>query len=89
MSHFHSLLSTLPRTKMPPNIAQPWRMLSHYVKTCMPVIVGISPKRGALFARKIQDEIDSDDVLRLQNLPRTRWTAGNVITSKHAELKKL
>jgi hypothetical protein len=28
-----------------PNIAQPWRMLSHYVKTCMYVVVGISPKR--------------------------------------------
>ena len=53
------------------------------------VIVGISPKRVALFA-KIQDEIDSDDVLRLQNLFRTRWTtrgaAGYVITLKHAEL---
>lgn len=53
------------------------------------VIVGVSPKRVALFA-KIQDEIDGDDVLRLQNLSRTRWTtrgaAGNVITLKHAEL---
>jgi hypothetical protein len=52
------------------------------------VIVGISPKRVALFA-KIQDEIDSDDVLRLHKLSRTKWTtrgaAGNVITSEHAE----
>jgi hypothetical protein len=52
------------------------------------VIVGISPKRVALFA-KIQDEIDSDDVLRLYKLSRTKWTtrgaAGNVITSEHAE----
>ena len=51
------------------------------------VVVGISTKRVALFA-KIQDEIDSDDVLCLQNLSRTRWTtrgaAGN-ITLKHAE----
>ena len=35
------------------------------------VIVGISPKGVALFA-KIQDEIDNDNVLRLQNLSRTR-----------------
>ena len=53
------------------------------------VIVGISPKRVALFA-KIQDEIVNDNVLRLQNLSRTRWTtraaAGNVITLKHAKL---
>ena len=53
------------------------------------IIVGISSKRVALFA-KIQDEIDNDDVLCLQNVSRTRWTTrgteGNVITLKHAEL---
>ena len=53
------------------------------------VIVGASPKRVALFA-KIQEEIDRSDVLRLQNLSRTRWTtrgdAGNVIALKQAEL---
>ncbi len=53
------------------------------------IVVGISPKRVALFA-KIQVEIVSDDVLHLQNLSRTRWTtrgaAGNIITLRHAEL---
>jgi hypothetical protein len=51
------------------------------------VIVGISAKRVALFA-KIQDEIDGD-VLRLRSKTETRGVAGNIITSKHAELDKL
>lgn len=53
------------------------------------VLVGVSPKRVALF-EQIQVELENPDVVRLQNLSRTRWTtrgsAASVVTTKYVDL---